>query len=125
MNITKEREQFSGHKCLIPEIDSFSELFTKSDEEKTIPFGVSSIGNTVSVSGNERLYNYGYFDPSEKLIKAVKENMLAIDYDRISFDIIVYNDMTALVVAHYSQILGSRWICLIDSETIPKSLERV
>lgn len=45
----------------------------------------------------------------------IYQNMLQIDYDKIYFTITVRDNGTALVCAQYNQIIGDRWLALIDA----------
>ena len=49
--------------------------------------------------------------PTQELIEYVDKNMLAIDYDRIYFEIVTRDDCYALR-ANYNQILGSRLLAI-------------
>jgi len=50
--------------------------------------------------------------------------MLPVDYDSIYFTINARDDVTALVTAQYNQIIGSRWLALIDANSINVPSER-
>lgn len=56
--------------------------------------------------------------PTLALWLKLHETMIKVDYDAIYFHIVIRTD-GALVLAQYNQIIGSRWIALIDPATIP------
>jgi hypothetical protein len=38
----------------------------------------------------------------------------------ISFEVVIRSRKEALIVAQYSEIIGSRWLALVDPKTVPK-----
>lgn len=57
--------------------------------------------------------------PTDAVIKYLREAMLAIPNDTISFRLTMRDDGSVLVSARYSTILGSRWLAIIDAEDLP------
>ena len=59
--------------------------------------------------------------PHDEILADVQENMLGIDYDSIYFEIVDHPDNgCSLVIAKYNQILGSRYLGYIQTDTIPR-----
>ena len=57
--------------------------------------------------------------PTPAVLEVIGREMLAIDRDRIYFEIITFDDGTSTVYAQYNQILGSRKLANIHTDTIP------
>jgi hypothetical protein len=53
------------------------------------------------------------------VIDYIKNNMIRVPYDQIYFEVVVWGDGRALVLARYKQILGQRYLAIIDAATIP------
>jgi hypothetical protein len=51
-------------------------------------------------------------------VREVLDSMLTISGDTIGFQLIERTDGTALVTAYYNQILGSRWLAIVDPNTL-------
>jgi hypothetical protein len=62
--------------------------------------------------------------PTQRVMDCIAAEMLVIDDDRIYFEIIDRGNGTALVVAKYNKIIGSRWLALIPSSEIPRRTAR-
>jgi hypothetical protein len=58
-------------------------------------------------------------EPTSELLDLM-DDMLRIDKDSIYFELIVYTDNTAMLIAKYNLIIGSRWIAMIDVDSIPE-----
>jgi hypothetical protein len=134
-----EAARTNPHQRLLwPEATSFGELFKearriddlskyKSTEAHVFdvgdPYregirGKAAISSFCSVRGRGDRWSYD-LKPTEKTVELVRENMLLMPDYRISFEINVYKDGTALVSAQYDQICGSRWFTFIDRSTLP------
>lgn len=61
--------------------------------------------------------------PTEELKELICNNMLRINWDHIYFEIIVYTNNKAMLIAKYNLIIVSRWIAMIDVNSIPKKGE--
>jgi len=61
--------------------------------------------------------------PRERVVEYIDNNMIKIAYDTIHFEIVVYDDGTALVLVKYSQIIGSRWLAMVDASAVPREPE--
>lgn len=55
--------------------------------------------------------------PNAAVIKYIENNMLVIDYDKITFKLVERED-GLLVIAKNSQIIGSRWLALVNPKTL-------
>jgi hypothetical protein len=62
-----------------------------------------------------------YFDVTVRpeVLELIENHMMLGDGYRINFEIVAYDDNTALVCAHYNMISGDRWFAYIDADTIP------
>ena len=56
--------------------------------------------------------------PNDKVVNWIAMNMLSIDYDTIYFEIVERADGTALILAKYNRIIGSRYLGLIPSSEL-------
>ena len=112
-----------------PGVKSFGELFTRAREWASKD--LSARGTRAKRGGREANIIGGYLTvsgrgghesmtvtPSPALVTWLSENMLALG-DSISFEIVVRSD-GALVIAKHSKIIGSRWLAMIDPNTIPR-----
>ena len=118
-------------KLLIKDTLQFSEFFSEykpydkiSKEFKAIPFGKkATIGCYLEVSKAQTAFRQFFnVKPTDRLIELVNGNMISIDYDQIYFTIMLYPDNTAMLIMRYNQIIGSRWIAMIDINSIPIEL---
>ncbi len=57
--------------------------------------------------------------PRQAVIDMIGEKMMLCDQYVINFEVVVRDNGTALVTAHYNLISGSRWLALIHSDTVP------
>jgi len=63
--------------------------------------------------------------PSERLLAWVHENVLLVDRDRTSFEILVQEDGDCLVIVNHGQIIGSYWLTnKLRVETLPDFIRR-
>lgn len=131
----KQREAMSDRPVhfLLPECTTFFDLFDSWKEYKRDGKNNSFnwITNYCSLHGQEGNKHgvAGYksitIKPNEMVCKAIEENMLKIDDDAIGFEIISYADRDySLVLAHYNLIIGSRWLCYIRTDSIPKQFRK-
>ena len=109
----------------------FSEFFSEyhkweydKDKRKLKPiaFGKKAwIGNYLQLRYfDERGFKSIEVMPTEKLINVINSTMMPFDYDQIDYELIIYTDNTAMLVCRYNQIIGSRWIAMIDVNSIPE-----
>lgn len=57
--------------------------------------------------------------PSARTIEAIQGRTLAIAYDTVSFEVILWDLYDALVVASHGRIIGSVWLAVVDPLTVP------
>ena len=60
------------------------------------------------------------FTPTKKLIDAVESSMIACEYDRIYFSVIMRNNDTFDLYATYNLIIGSRFLGNFELSELPK-----
>jgi hypothetical protein len=102
---------------LLPEAESFGDLFGSCGPWLWACEGATIwIGDYVHQREPHKSWKMG---PSEKLARAVMGSMIGIENDTISFEIILDDEGRAWVFAHYSLIIGSRYMANIDASTIP------
>ena len=63
--------------------------------------------------------------PNERLADWVQKNMIYIQYDTMHFKIIDYRDGMSLVIISYGQIIGERWLAMVQTESIDAMFESV
>ena len=117
-------------KLLIKEVCQFLDFFSEyapydknSKAFKAIPFGgKATIGNYLEVCRAQTACRYFYnVKPTDKLVELINNHMISVDYDQIYFTIMIYPDNTAMLIMKYNQIIGSRWIAMIDINSIPNN----
>jgi hypothetical protein len=57
--------------------------------------------------------------PKPEVIKAVLENTIIVEYDSMTWKIIIRSKKEALVICSHGLILGSTWVAMIDPSTVP------
>jgi hypothetical protein len=92
-------------------INTFDELFKSASKTKAQGLIYCMI------SGQDQAHSSLYVEPNEMLKEFVKTKML--DFE-VYYEIVIYDDGTALVLAKYQSILGSRWLADIKTDSIPK-----
>ena len=55
----------------------------------------------------------------------VRNGMLHVSNDTTHFCVNIWADNRALVTISYGQIIGSRWLAIIDANTIPNTTDKV
>jgi hypothetical protein len=101
-----------------PDIRTFAELFPiMTTERQAHPWDSAEVSNWIQVRSPDG-YAHGYAVLPQWLIDWIQENMLAVPHDSIYFQVIVRDDVSALVTAQYNQIIGSRWLALIDANSV-------
>lgn len=117
------REQFGDVKIYFPAIKSFSELFsdvsyTKENAPRVTQPGINSY---FQVSKVEKGYSHSFWaKPSERLVDWIVFNMMSSC--GVHFEIIIHDDGLALIIAEYEQIIGGRWLAMVDASTVPPRL---
>lgn len=63
--------------------------------------------------------DYRFFEARpRRRVRETLETMLTISGDTIGFKLIERTDGTALVTAYYNQIIGSRWLAIVDPNNL-------
>lgn len=98
----------------------------KALEAKRLPngapdlLGEMQIGHYCSVRRINRDWYSLHIEPSYEALEAVMDHTIVVEHDRMSWEIVEWQDGRALVLCHHSTILGSVWLAIIDAKTIPK-----
>ncbi len=124
------RAGYTSKPLAFPDAKSFDELFTSyapwnsalsrrptRQAIEGIKMGKHGmIGPYLSMRGGNSLA----VKPNAAVIDFVKNNMLPIVEDHIHFEIIDRGEGESLVTASYNKIIGSRWLALIKTSTVPR-----
>ncbi len=117
-----------------PDVKTLAELFTEVKPGKGESPVIEKMPNWtngkrncyltgwLSVSGETERRSF-HVKPTEAVIACVRDSMLHGEYDRIHFEAVVWDDGRALVLAQYNQIIGSRYLAVIDAASIPAEAE--
>ena len=106
-------------KLAFPKVETFAELFGNIEPKQDRDFADKSvISNWLHYSPK---FKSEYREPLPMTLKYVRENMLPVDYDSIYFQLVDRGDNETLVTAQYNQILGNRWLAMIQTDSIPIS----
>lgn len=119
---------YQKKEVYFPEIKSFKELFndyqfkhinTKAQYQDL--GGGCHCSTHLSIMNTHTQPHFLYVELKPEIFKPVIETMYKIynDNDHISLEAVVRDDGTALIIVSYNQIIGSRWIAVIDASTIP------
>lgn len=57
--------------------------------------------------------------PYREVISEIERHTIAVDHDRVTFEVIVWSETEALVHCQNGQIIGGCWLAIIDPSTIP------
>ena len=66
-----------------------------------------------------------YVTPTEKVVKHIIENMIAIKYDSIYFRATFRDDEAVLLSVEYNAIIGSRWLAVVTRGDVEAALKVV
>jgi hypothetical protein len=130
---------------LFPNVTRWEQLFDQATTDKTqapppyIVYGVEAYTPTERQRGDPQIgpfmtldlrkigghsYGHAWVRCVDPLSRALTHFMLMIRGDRITFNLVAWNENQAVVCAHYGQILGSHWIAIIDPYSIPEEVLR-
>lgn len=122
---------FAGKKIYFPDNSDITDFIQsislkKSDHKEHIIKsnydGFMRIGRWLRYTINAETKSY-YVTITDKLLDFIKSNITFIAYDTLYFELIDWgNDIVLLKVSH-NNILGDRWIALLDKETVLKVLK--
>jgi hypothetical protein len=92
--------------------------FTKMDhsENRLLVGPHIYVSGELNGSKRRRVLNY---KPSDMLLKWLSENMLSVEYDRITFRATLRKGDVTLITAQSGLILASRWLSLIETKELP------
>lgn len=118
----------SGKEVLFPLARRFGELFRFARPASMEPGSwrarvVHRFGEAAQVLSHLSLSGHGVerrtldVQPFPGVLTAIEKSMISSDY-RIDFEAVVRDNGTALVLARYDRILGSRWIAVVDAATV-------
>jgi len=79
-----------------------------------VPFGPYCYRHTL-----EQGYLSYDVHPTLELATCLQRRMIWVAYDAIHFKIVDHKDNMSLVVASYSQILGTHWLSYVRTDSIP------
>ena len=82
-------------------------------DQYTVP-----VGPYCSVHTRDNGYESIYVGVNREVQEYLKGHLLPIQYDSPSYQIVQWDDGRALVLVRYSQILGSRYLAIIDGKTV-------
>lgn len=111
---------------LFPEVTGFDLSDRNTRQSWTIAEICNSHGAALTIrsfcSVNDARKNAMYRNPMN-----VTPSQAILDYlagalvvsGTISFDVVIRSAKEALIVAQYSEIIGSRWLALVDPKTVP------
>ena len=129
-----------GKKVHFPEVTDFGELFPKvSPWQKDAPrlwrfhfadapFFDEQLGDGEAwQDGGSYLYTSGHTamqawtieELSVDVLSFIAKEMLRISWDTFHFTINIWDDGRALICGSHGQIIGSRYLAIIDAATIP------
>ena len=106
-------ESKNSTRTLLPQV--WDEVNYKN-EAYTVP-----IGPNFRISGNNTPFTYGHVRCSDEVADIIKSNMLPIERDTITFELI-FRDDGVLVKACNGLILASRYLALIEPDSVPTTL---
>jgi len=115
-----ELSEIVGKPIAFPEYDSFLDLFQLLGEE-TVSREVepgSKIRTWMSKRGQGK-YGSLYVLPCRKVIDYLKEqNVVELE---LYFSAVDRGDNETLIIAQYDQIIGSRWLAIVRTDTVPEA----
>ena len=121
LELLHQRWQATKKQFNFPEKGSFDDFFDDySYNKKDVVADPtnSRISNYCQVSKAGSGYSHAlYVRPTQELLKWIKGNMLVCEGTH--FQCVNYDDGTSLVLISHDQIIGTRWLSLVDSSTVP------
>ena len=128
-------DELHGRKIAFPAAKALADLFSEikpaqGDAPVLAEFPSWEAGTWSDPKGRTRcqVTGYMYVRPPHRsyhvqarpeVIEHIRANMLHGSNDRIHFAAVIWGDGRALVVAEYSQIIGSSYLAIIDAASIP------
>lgn len=135
------------HNIEFPNIEDFNELFTEYKIWQSSELSHKSLLTLPSWDAKPRQYNPPTFSVgsylqfsngsgqpyrnsleiiavADCLLDYVKNNMLHVSNDTTHFCVNLWRDNRALITISYGQIIGSRWLAIINAATVPDTTEK-
>jgi hypothetical protein len=120
MNLGQKQIQF-------PTVKTIRELFEVLPKTSTLTGirmnrpspGNMIIGTYCGVRGLGNIYSLKV-RPTQMVLDFINADMISVEYDELSFEIVMRTGGEALVVVSHSKIIGSRWLALIPHSEVPK-----
>jgi len=110
----REIEDLSNYRSTAAHAFDVEDPYSRAKRKKR---GRAELSSFCSVSGGGERRHFD-LKPHGRLVELVKENMMLLPDYTINLEVHIYEDGLALVSAHYNQIIGSRWIALVDAGTV-------
>ncbi len=108
--------------CLFEEmsvVEDLSGYKSKVVHRWPLDTGYAELSSFCSVSGAKVDRTCLDVKPRKAVIYAIGESMIMSDGYTFHFEVVARGDGTALVLAKYDQIIGSRWLAIVHAETVP------
>ena len=125
MEVTKHEPsgQILAQPLLQPHVDRFSDVFWQASfdkDNKPEPRVIQSLENTRVGPYCQALGVNGpsWVSCADWVLSRLAETLVVPDESGLFFELVPRGDWT-LVVAKYNQIIGSRWLAMIKTDSIP------
>ena len=69
--------------------------------------------------GGKRHHQSLNVEPSPRVVDYFKANVLAVPSDTLSFQVVIRDNGTALILMQHSQIIGSHWLDIVPVDSLP------
>ena len=130
----------SSYKIAFPDVHRFEELFPVSVPHN--PKGAVTLAQKdswmretgkrhypclltgyISIDGPDGFRSLDAVELAPCVVDYFRANVLGVENDRVTFTIRDRGDGTALVIMQHGQIIGSHWLAVISSDSIPVDIE--
>ena len=78
-----------------------------------------ALGHYCSVRGADGYSGALFVNPGPAVVRFFRESVLHVPSDTLTFQAIVREDGSALVLMQHGQIIGSHWLAMLRGEEIP------
>lgn len=107
-----------GKPIAFPEHDKFTDLFYVLDGEHNRAVAPGSKVRTWMRKTGRSGFGTLYVQPCEKLIRYLNDqNVVGLE---MYFEAVDRGDNETLITAQYDQIIGSRWLAIVATDTVPE-----
>ena len=102
-----------------PDIEDAAEVFALIERREPVGLGTFDKGRESQFTGYVRLPSYksGNAQLAEWALHVLKANIFA-DL-RMDLQVVVHDNGWSLIIAEYSQIIGSIWLAYVRTESLP------